>query len=192
MYLDSDSDGKFDASVDRPISGVVVWLDDSKFAKTDSQGFYKFDQVEPGAHQIRSDIAAVPADMTFAGAGDRTVSVAPYRNNVQDLRLLKTGRVAGKIMYMDYSDIDNPVERPLPDARIIATERFDTFSEVDGHFLLGDLPSGDYSFRIDPGTIPAKYAPKQSVLSVNLKAGQTVSGILFELVVPPKPVIMLN
>ena len=80
----------------------------------------------------------------------------------------------------------------MPDARIIATERFDTFSEVDGQFLLGDLPPGEYLFHLDPGTIPANYRPKQSIVTVNLKPGESLSGIRFELVVPPKPVIMLN
>jgi len=172
--------------------GVVLWLDRSKSATSDAQGNYRFDEVEPGAHQLQSDIAAVPADLTFAGAGEKTVNVAPYRNNTQDLRLVKTGRIAGKVTYMDYTDIDNPVERPLPDARIVTTDRFDTFSEVDGQFLLGDLPPGEYSFHLDPATIPGNYQPKQSIVSVNLKPGESLTGIRFELVVPPKPVIMLN
>jgi hypothetical protein len=189
VYLDSDADGKFDSAKDRAVSGVVVWLDDTASATTDEQGMYRFDQMEPGAHQIRSDIANVPADMTFAGAAERTVSLAPYRNNTQDLRLVKTGRVLGKVLYMDYTDPDNPVERPLPDARVIATDRLDTFSEVDGHFLLGDMPPGEYAFRLDPATVPSNYTAQQGVVSVTVKAGETVDGILFELVVPPKPVI---
>ena len=67
-----------------------------------------------------------------------------------------------------------------------------TVPEVDGQFLLGDLPPGEYSFHLDPGTIPANYKPKQSIVTVNLKPGESLSGIRFELVVPPKPVIMLN
>ncbi len=192
IYLDMDSNGKFDPGVDRPMPGVVVWLDRSKSATSDAQGNYRFDEVEPGAHQLQPDIAAVAADLTFAGAAEKTVNVAPYRNNKQDLRLVKTSRIAGKVTYVDYSDIDNPVERPLPDARIVATDRFDTFSEVDGQFLLGDLPPGEYSFHLDPATIPANYQPKQSIVSVNLKSGESLTGIRFELVVPPKPVIMLN
>jgi hypothetical protein len=189
VYLDTDFNGKFDSAIDRPVSGVVVWLDDSKSATTDAEGFYRFDQLEPGAHQIRSDISGVPADMTFAGAAERTVSLAPYRNNIQDLTLVKTGRVAGKVLYMDYSDMDNPVERPLPDARIIVTDRFDTFSEINGQFFIGDLPPGDYAFRLDPNTVPKNYAPKQSVVAVTVKAGESVDGILFQLMVPPKAVI---
>lgn len=190
IYVDVDSSGSFDANIDKPLPGVVVRLDDSTTATTDRHGSYRFQNVQPGAHSVSSDLAGVPADMVFDGPSERRIAIIPYRTNTQDFRVVRTGRVLGKITYLDYAiDPEKPIERPLPDVRIIATERYDTFSEVDGAFLLGDLPPGQYMFRLDPATLPPSYVPIPATFQVDVKAGETQSGLLFQLRIPPKPVI---
>jgi hypothetical protein len=188
VYIDTDLDAAFDARVDKPARDIRVWLD-NRSVTTDGSGFYRFEQVTPGAHLLRAELNGVPAGFVFADSSDRTVAVAPYRVNSQDFRIIKTGRIAGQVLTPDYrSDPDGPLERPFPDARIV-TGDVDTFSEANGYFLLGDLPPGTYVLRPDPASIPAGYVAEPSSLVAEVRAGQTVSGIVFRLRIPPKPVI---
>jgi hypothetical protein len=190
VYLDADLDGKFDAAHDRPINDVRVWLDGQKPALSDAQGMFRFDQVPPGAHRLRAELNGVPAGLVFSGSDERTVAVAPYQPTAQDFRVIPTGQIHGKVVYLDYSDDpDHPVERPLPDARVVATGDQDTYSETSGNFILGDLPPRQYQLRIDPASIPKGYASQPSLLTVTVRPGEVLRNVIFKLVIPPKPVI---
>jgi hypothetical protein len=92
---------------------------------------------------------------------------------------------------MDYSqDPENPIERPLADARVVADNEHDTFSGTNGNITLGSLPPGSYRLRLDPETVPAGYVQSPDSVPVQVKPGETIRGVRFQLVVPPKPVIL--
>jgi hypothetical protein len=179
----------FDSNLNKPVADVRVWLDD-KPAFTDAQGMFRFEQVAPGAHRLRAELTGIPAGFVFSGPAERTIAVVPYRVNSQDFRIIQTGRVMGRVVYMDYSKGgDEPVERPFPDAHIIAGNDLDSFSETNGSFLIGDMTPGSYQLRVDAATIPAGYVARPSLLTVEARAGNTLSDVVFRLVVPPKPII---
>jgi len=189
VYFDSDVNNDFTPDRDKPVADVRVWLDD-KPAFTDAQGMFRFEQVAPGAHRLRAELAGIPAGFVFSGPAERTIAVVPYRVNSQDFRIIQTARVSGRVLYMDYrSGADSPVERPFPDAHIIAGNDLDSFSETNGSFLIGDMTPGSYQLRVDSTTIPAGYVAQPSLLTVEARAGNTLSDVVFRLVVPPKPVI---
>ncbi|MFH1573512.1 MAG: hypothetical protein ABIG68_05980, partial [Acidobacteriota bacterium] len=190
VYLDADFNGSYDPAVDRPIRDIRVWLDDADCAVTDGQGIFRFDRVGPGAHRITAGLDGVPADMVFAGTADRTIAVIPHRNNTLDFGIVRTGRISGKVTYLDYSmNPEEPVERPLPDARIVAGSSRDAYSEANGRFLLGDLSPGTYQLKLDPSTLPGGYVPNPATQTVEVPSGDTVADVSFLLVFPPKPVI---
>ena len=190
VYFDSDVNNDFTPDRDKPVADVRVWLDD-KPAFTNAQGMFRFEQVAPGAHRLRAELAGIPAGFVFSGPAERTIAVVPYRVNSQDFRIIQTARVMGRVVYMDYHSNggDGPVERPFADAHIVAGNDLDSFSESNGSFLIGDMPPGTYQLRVDTATIPAGYVVQPSLLTVEAKPGQTLSDVLFHLVVPPKPII---
>jgi hypothetical protein len=189
-YLDRDLDGTFSGGTDRPVADIPVFLDGVHVASTDAQGMFCVEGVIPGAHTLRAGLEGVPADMVFAGPAEKTVAVLPFRDNVLDFRLVRTGRIGGRISYLDYGgDPEAPVERPLPDARILAGSEHDAYSEANGRFMLGDLPPGTYELRLDPETLPPGYEPRLPALAVIVAPGETVQGADFLLVVPPKPIV---
>jgi len=184
VYCDSDVEG-------RPLADVAVWLDETRSTQTDSQGAFLFDQVTPGAHAIRADLAGVPADLVFSETPERTFAVLPYKVQVQDFVVVRTGSVVGKVTYLDYSeDPDNPTERPLADARIVADVNHDTFSGTTGNITLGSLPPGTYRLRVDPETVPNGYVQSPDSLNIQVKPGETIRGVRLQLAIPPKPVII--
>jgi hypothetical protein len=190
VYLDSDFNGEFNAKIDAPMPDIAVWLDEDKVVRTDAQGIFRFDDIATSAHRVHVALEGVPADLVFADLAERTTAVAPYSDNTVNFRIVRAGRITGRVTYLDYTaDTAKPVERPATDVRIVATGDRDTFSEASGNFLLSDLPPGTYELQIDTETIPQFYTSKPATVSVEVKPGKTSEGVQFQLAVPPRPVI---
>jgi hypothetical protein len=192
VYVDSNHNGIFDDG-DRGVADTEVWLDQGTVTRTDGQGVYRFDAIEPGGHSVRAEISGIPAGFVFAGSGQSTIAAIPNRENRADFRVIRTGHIEGRVTYLDYSaDADNPKESPFPDARIVVTGDGDTYTEANGSFTLGDLPPGRYELRIDPATLPAGYVSQPVSTTVIVEPGAHPPVVRFKLVVPPKPVIEIK
>jgi hypothetical protein len=192
VYIDVNYNGEFDAG-DRAIPDVRVWRDGEAMTLTDARGYYRFDNVDSGAHTIRAELAGVPAGFVFAGSSERTLAVMPNHENRLDFRVIKTGQIAGKVTYMDYSlDSEHPIESGFPDAHLLATGDRDTYSEGNGSFLLGDLPPGQYEIHLDPATVPKGYVSQPPSYVVRVTPGAISKEPRFRLAIPPKPVIQIR
>jgi len=190
VYQDSDEDNVFDPETDEAMSGITIWLDEQTSTVTDATGLFRFDHLKSGTHAIKADLSEVPADMVFAESGDRRVAVLPFKNNVQNFPIVRTGTLSGKVTYLDYSDPGSPVPRPLPDARVIADSEHDTYSDVDGNINLGSLRPGFYELRVDPETAPEGYVASVAPRIIQVRAGEILRGVQIELAIPPKPTII--
>ncbi len=192
VFIDTDYNGSLGPG-DRPISDTRVWLDNGRQILTDATGHYRFDGVMPGGHVVRSELDGVPAGYVFAESGLQTMAALPNRDNRFDVRAIKTGQIEGIVTYLDYGeDPDEPVEKPLPDVHILASGDLDTFSEMNGRFLLGDLAPGTYSLHLDPDGLPEGYAPQPASVVVRVEAGVASRDVKFRLAVPPRPVIEIR
>jgi SdrD B-like domain len=192
VYIDVNYNGEFDSG-DRALPDVRVWRDGEVMALTDARGYYRFDNVDAGAHTIRAELAGVPAGFVFAGSSEHTLAVMPNHENRRDFRVIKTGQIEGKVTYMDYSaDSERPVESGFPDAHLLATGDRDTYSEGNGSFLLGDLPPGQYEIHLDPATVPKGYVSQPPSYVVRVTPGTTSREPRFRLAIPPKPVIQIR
>jgi hypothetical protein len=190
VYLDSDEDNVFDPESDLAMSGITIWLDEQTSTVTDATGLYRFDHLKSGTHAVKADLSEVPADMVFAESGDRRVAVLPFKNNVQNFPIIRTGTLSGKVTYLDYSNPDNPVRKPLGDAHVIADSENDTYSDLDGNFTLGSMRPGFYELRVDPETTPEGYVASVTPRQIQVKAGESLRGVQIELAIPPKPVLI--
>ncbi len=186
VYRDVDLDGKFTSGVDRPIAQLKVTLDDDTATTTDSAGYFRFDGLNPGTHRVRAEIATLPASFIFAN-DDSFVAILPYRANRRDFLAIPTGQIQGTVSLITLDETGTEVAQVFPDARILATGNRDTFSEGDGAFVLGDLPPGQYQLRLDPAVVPPSFVPRPAMQTVQVKPGQTVSGVVLNVV---KSVVM--
>ncbi|MDM8555153.1 SdrD B-like domain-containing protein, partial [Desulfococcaceae bacterium HSG7] len=61
VYLDVNSNGRYDQGIDFPIPGVTVKIrSDIKTTVTDANGYYRFDNMEPGGHVVWIDPQTLP------------------------------------------------------------------------------------------------------------------------------------
>jgi hypothetical protein len=189
VYVDSNENNKWDAGSDVAMPGITVWLDEQTSTVTDATGLYRFDHLKSGTHAVKADLSEVPADMVFADSGERRIAVLPFKNNVQNFPIVRTGAASGKVTYIDDSDPDNPVRKPLPEARVIADSEHDTYSDADGNIIIGSLRPGAYELRVDAETVPDGYVATVTPRIIQVKAGETLRGVQIDLSIPPKPTI---
>jgi hypothetical protein len=191
IYFDFDEDNIFNSEGDTPMPLITVWLDNETSTVTDSRGFFHFDHLSSGTHRVRADIAEVPADMVFADTGERRVPVFPFRDNIQDFPIVRTGSLTGKVTYLDYTaDPDNPIQKPLAEARVIADSEHDTYSDLSGNITIGSLKPGLYQLKVDPETAPEGYVAIVEPREIQVRAGQTLRDVRIQLVVAPREVII--
>ncbi len=180
VYQDVNQDGKFEPGIDRPILRLEVWLDEEKSALTDAAGYFRFDDIAAGTHRVRAAIASLPASLILAN-DDLMVAVMPYRENRQDILAFQSGQIMGRVTLTRMDEAGTEQQQPFPDARIIVTGDRDTFSEADGAFVIGDLPPGAYSLRVDPATVPAGFAGNPATQTVQVKPGGISRDVDFHL-----------
>ena len=190
VYFDANMDERFTAGVDRPLTRLQVWLDGEESTTTDAGGYFRFDGLAPGMHHLRVAITSLPADLVLVRE-DLTMAVIPYATNREDFRAVRVGRIRGTVRLQRMNELGELVEKPYPDARITATGNRETFSEVEGDFILADLPPGSYELKIDPASIPTGFAATPALRTVEVKPGGSTDGIDFVLarpvVVKPAP-----
>jgi Flp pilus assembly secretin CpaC len=113
--------------------------------------------------------------MVFVDDSERHIAVLPYRKNVQDFPVVRTGSVSGKVS--------------IPEARIIADSEHDTYSDSQGNFILSSLPPGTYRLTVDPQSIPSGYAASPQQIEVRVRPAEVTRGVQFELAVPAKTIV---
>jgi hypothetical protein len=189
IYFDSDGNNRFDPAVDMAMPDITVWLDEQTSVVTDVKGVFRFNKLKSGTHAVRAELAEVPADMVFADSGERRLAVLPFKNNVQNFPIVRTGSLTGKVTFVDYSDPENPVRKPLAEARVIADGEHDTYSDLDGNITLGSLRPGIYQLKVDPETVPEGYVASAVPDEIQVRAGDTLRGVQIHLAIPPRPTI---
>jgi hypothetical protein len=125
--------------------------------------------------------------MVLVEGEERTVAVIPRRENITNFRLLKAGRIKGKVSIA--ATEGGGEDLPAPEVRILAREEHDAITEVNGSFFIGDLAPGSYQVQVDASTVPAVLIATPKVITVIVKPGETSPEISFRLVVPQAPVI---
>ncbi|HET9220075.1 MAG TPA: hypothetical protein VFR18_24060 [Terriglobia bacterium] len=192
VFLDTDGDNVFDPETEIPMPGITVWLDEQVSAVTDAAGMFRFDRMKAGTHGVRADLAEVPADMIFSDSGERRVALLPFRENVQNFAIVRTGSLTGKVTYLDHSDPEKPVQKSLGDARVIADSDHDTYSDIGGNITIGSLKPGSYQLKVDPETVPEGYVASVEPPRILIRAGEVVRGVQIRLALQPRSTIITD
>jgi len=180
IYQDVNRDNQFDDRVDIPTRGVTVLLDNTNTTVTDQQGHYRFDRVSPGIHTVSISLYDVRADLIPASSLQQTVSLSPRRIVTSDFRLLKSGRVSGRIWRDTNGNGQyDEGEVALSNIRIVSSSGRDTYTDIDGTFLLSDLPSGEQIIFLDQRTLPRDLLATATQLQAEVRPGQETTGINF-------------
>jgi hypothetical protein len=180
VYIDLNLNNRFDGQTDLPSAGITVLLDSTQTTVTDASGNYRFSHVPPGAHTVSISLYDVRADMIPANGASHTVLMSPRRIVTSDFRLVKSGRVQGRI----WQDLNgngkwDEGEPGIGNVRIVITGGHDTYTDSDGTFIMGDLPAGEQTIFLDQRTLPSDLTIAATQQQVEVKAGQSTDGVSF-------------
>jgi hypothetical protein len=189
VYQDVNLNGRFDAGVDQPQTGVQVRVDGNFYAVTDKNGDFRVDNVKAGEHNVYMDLLSVRADLTLLDSPQRLAVLRQGNDSIVDFRLVRTGRVKG-VVWMD-SDGNGRLdegETLLSDVRVVTASGRDTLTDSDGVFILGDLPPGEHVLLIDEKTLPDNTQSAAGSIQVHVKAGSETGGVILPVINKPSQV----
>lgn len=185
VYQDVDMNGSYDPSTDKPLAAVKVRVDGNRYVETDEDGRYQFTTVSAGDHRVYLDLLSVRADLTLLSDGGMRTDLKAGHLSSQDFRLVRTGRVTGRLFYDANAngDLDED-EKPLADVRIFTPDGRDAMTDEDGVFTLSDLPPGVVSIAIDPATLPSKVVPAGDGIKIHVFSGRQTEAVLRAIAAP--------
>ncbi len=176
------------------IPKVRILLDEGLSTLTDANGFFTFQEVLEGEHTLRLDLRTLPAFYDLIGPPSQKVLVQPKGRARVEFPAAVLGRISGRVIEdaNRNGEID-PDEPGMPDVRILAIkgeERYETFTDLEGGFILDNLKGGTYTIQVDETSVPegATILPSPSV-QVLLEPGGEVKDQTFLIQIPPRPVI---
>lgn len=189
IYQDVDLNGRFDAGIDRPQAEVKVRVDGNRYVVSDENGLYSFDSVPAGDHRVYLDLLSVRADLTFLDGDAKNAAILAGRNSVFDFRLVRTGRVSGRV-WLDANEngkLDDG-ETPLADVRVVTASGRDTLTNLEGYFVIGDLAPGDHVILLDEKTLPEKTMAELKPLAASVFPGRETADVMLPVIMVPAEV----
>ncbi|HEV7646046.1 MAG TPA: hypothetical protein VGO50_19070 [Pyrinomonadaceae bacterium] len=189
VYQDVDLNGRFDPGIDKPQAEVKVQVDGNRYVMSDENGMYSIDDIPTGDHRVYLDLLSVRADLTFLDAETKNVNLQSGRASVSDFRLVRTGRISGRV-WLDANEngkLDEG-ETLLVDVRVVTASGRDTLTDNDGYFSIGDLPPGDHVVLIDEKTLPEKTMAELKPVAIRTLPGLETADIRLPVTMIPAEV----
>lgn len=144
---------------------------------TDADGMYLFTGLPEGDYTVVIDPTDLPAGLVpvydIDGAADSmsavTLTAADPSDLDQDFSYTGSGSIGDTIWHDRNGDgVVDPGEEPIPGVAVTITytdpDNGSTFTVVvvtdaDGSYDVDNLPAGDYTVTVDPGTLPQGFVP---------------------------------
>ena len=91
VFVDFNGNRVFDEG-DKPLSGVLVRLDDGFIVETDSQGYYRLSNVATGDHHLGIDEVSFPIEYSNPAADGTRIKLFPRDDRKIDWPLIPVNR----------------------------------------------------------------------------------------------------
>lgn len=192
IYLDENSNRQYDAEIDRPLTDARVMLDNGRTAISDQSGNYYFDNVEPGEHRLAVNVEDVRANLVPATGLDQQIVVMPRSVVSTAFRMVKSGIVSGQV-WLDKNDNGQfDAGEGLTDLRVVSSSGRDTYTDLDGAFIISDLPPGEQTVFLDERYKPVDARFEQMILNIVIRSGEETKNVLFKAKLIPRETKELN
>jgi hypothetical protein len=165
--------------------GVTVSLDGARTAITGANGYYRFQDVPEGAHDVALALAELPADYDPGGVQKTRIVVQPRHVARADLEVLPLVSVSGKLSGPEGAALDGIVIHMAPTGRYTTTG-------VDGSFAFHNVHEGNFEMTLDKTTLPenGELLSPVSVFAV-VRLGASVAPVEYRIAIhstPSKPI----
>ncbi len=179
VYIDENFNRTFDAGIDKPLGNVRVQLNNGRVSISDASGGYSFDRVEPGKHQLEINIKDIRADLIPSGGVGQSLVIQPLTTVDSSFRLVRSGSLSGRIWHDKNENGVFDTGEGLADVRVVSGSGSDTFTDIDGTYLLGELPPGEQVVFIDERYTPEVLAATVLKKIAEVKPGQETKDVFF-------------
>lgn len=102
---------------------------------------------------------------------------------------MRAGRISG-VVWLDVNEngLLDEGEQPLGDVRVVTGSGRDTLTDMNGHFMIGDLPPGEHVILVDEKTLPDQTHSVRGSRTVNVLVGSETGDVVFPVTALPPEV----
>lgn len=164
---------------ERGITNVRIHLGNYTIV-TDQTGSFEFPSLTPGIHRIRLEYSDIPSYLTAITPEYVDVKVESGKESTFNFVLAYFGSVSGKITLLEEQGLELEELPELQDIRVyLDNSEFETLTNTNGSFTLGDVKPGKYKVKIDPDFLPEELEAAEKEIEIEVKAkGETKNIIL--------------
>jgi len=173
-----------------PVPNVLLTVDNSQRGYTGTDGSYEIGHLTNGTHTVAIATDSLPADLAVSSTTSKVVQVVQGSVAGVDWVLSGLGSIEGEVLYTTDSGFGDLTG--ARDVYVVADPgEHAAITDGEGHFIIDNLPPGDYTLSLDQDTIP----DGQTVLQgpdgpVTVTGDVPTSGITFKLGAAAKQVIL--
>ncbi len=172
-----------------PVGGIQLTVDDHQRGFTASDGSYQIGHLSPGKHVIAIVAESLPSNLTVPGTGKQDINVATGNLTTLDWTLAGLGSIEGVVLYTADSGFGD-----LSGARnvyVVADPgEHAAITDDDGHFVIDNLPVGQYTLSDDQDSLPDGQAVIQGPDGqVSIQGSEAVRGVTFKVGPQAKQVV---
>lgn len=139
---------------------------------TNKDGIFEFPSLTPGIHRVRIEFSDLPSYLTSITPEAVDIKVEAGKESNFNFVLAYFGSLSGKLHLANEPVMKLEEEPELQDIRVyLEGTDFETLTNPDGSFVLGDVSPGKYKLKVDPDFLPEELevAPKDIEIEVHGK-----------------------
>ncbi|MBI3591028.1 MAG: hypothetical protein HY094_06610 [Candidatus Melainabacteria bacterium] len=172
---------------ERGLANVRIHLG-NYIINTDQTGSFEFPSLTTGIHRLKIEYSDVPSYLTSITPEAVDIKVEPGKETKFNFVLAYFGSVTGKLLLENEPRVQLEEEPELQDIRVyLDGTDFETLTNLDGSFVLGDVKPGKYKVKVDPDFLPKELEADQKDIEIEVNAKGKVENIQLPIKFKSKP-----
>ena len=162
---------------ERGIANIRIHLGNYTIS-TNSDGSFEFPSLTSGIHRLRVEYSDIPSYLTAITPESVDVRVEAGKETKFNFVLAYFGEINGKVQLANEPKIKLEELPELQDIRVyLDGTEFETLTNLDGSFKLGDVKPGKYKLKVDPDFLPEELETSKKEVDIEVHAKGKVENI---------------
>lgn len=172
---------------ERGIANIRIHLGNYTI-QTDKTGSFEFPSLTPGIHRVKVEFSDIPSYLTSITPDAVDIKVEPGKETRFNFVLAYFGSIEGKLQLVNEPDFQLEEKTELQDIRVyLDGTEFETLTNLDGSFSLGDVKPGKYKLKVDPDFLPENLNVEEKGLDIEVHAKGKINNIQLSIKYKTKP-----
>ena len=145
---------------------------------TNKDGTFEFPSLTPGTHRVKIEFSDLPSYLTSITPEAVDIKVEAGKETNFDFVLAYFGSLGGKISLTGEPTMKLEEEPELQDIRVyLEGTDFETLTNLDGSFVLGDVKPGKYKLKVDPDFLPKELDIDPSAIEIEVHGKEKIENL---------------